>query len=53
MLREKDLPGKAARFLAWVRWIELHFAKYVPYNTSSTGCVMVLCQNWLYPQISL
>lgn len=53
MMREKDLPGKAARFLAWVQWVELYFAKYLPCNTSSTGYVMVLHQKWLYPQISL
>lgn len=53
MMREKDLSGKAAGLLAWVRWVELHFAKYVPCNTGSTGCVMVLSQNWLFPQISL
>lgn len=34
MMKERDLPRKAARFLAWVLWVELHFAKYVPCNTS-------------------
>lgn len=53
MMREEDLPGKAAGLLAGVRWVKLHFAKYVPCNTGSTGCVMVLRQNWLYPQKSL
>lgn len=45
MMREEDLPGKAAGLLAGVRWVKLHFAKYVPCNTGSTGCVMVLRQN--------
>lgn len=35
MMKERDLPRKAARFLAWVLWVELHFGKYVPCNTSS------------------
>lgn len=50
MMGERDLPRMAARFLAWVTWVDLHFSKYVSCNT---GCEKVLCQGWLYPQINL
>lgn len=52
-MRKRDLPRMAAGFLAWVMWVELHFSKYVPRNTSSTGCEKILCQKWLPPLLSL